>query len=99
MLTTPSRKLSDLHRAKRRLSLGCLVSGLLLALLGLLEHPTRAPRSNHNRELTVLAGLFLGACGGPALLSSLGRRDPLVPDEKYYNLVSSRKGSRGRPHR
>lgn len=74
------------------------MAGLLLALIGLLEQPSRGARSHH-RELTVVAGLFLGACGGAALLASLGRRDPLVPDEKYYNLISSTKPNRQPPHR
>jgi hypothetical protein len=78
----------------RRLSLATLVAGLIVTVVGLVERPAQGANS-HTREIVIVSGLFLTASGGASLLALLGKRDPLVPDERYYNLISSKRNDRG----
>jgi hypothetical protein len=94
-LPSPSarRVLSLKLRRQRILSVVALLAGLLVSLVGLMERPVQGS-TNHQREITVVLGLFLATYGGIALLACLGKRDPLVPDEKYYNLIASKSTDR-----
>ena len=80
-----------------------MLLGLLLATLGVLEPVSirpSGPPPGHQREVIVVVGLLIAASAGAILLVLLGRRDPLVPDEKYYGLIASRpSGSRSRKPR
>lgn len=69
-----------------------MFAGLLLATIGLLE-PSRSVRLSsgtpgHVREVMVISGLLFACAAGSGLLVLLGQRDPFVPDEKYYGLIS-----------
>ena len=83
---------------QRMMSVLALAPGLLLSVVGLMERPGQGS-TNQQREITVVLGLFLATYGGVALFACLGKRDSLVPDEKYYNLISSKSSDKYRSSR
>ena len=93
---------TNLHRSTRlrrqqRLVFFALLFGLLVATVGLLEpgsHRQAGREQGLHREAVVVAGLFTVAVAGGTLLVLLGRRDPHVPDEKYYGLIAPRSSGR-----
>ena len=93
---------TNLHRSRRlrrqrRLVFTALLLGLLVATIGLLEpgsHRQAGREQGLHREAVVVVGLFSVAVAGGTLLVLFGRRDPHVPDEKYYGLIAPRSSGR-----